>query len=122
MFSHIHSCGIIVKDQDAALAWYQSLGWDVRSNAEMGPGKRFLTVAPKGSQCELALGTRAMYGDDATNDVAITLIVEDVDATVKALREKGATVTFGPEDMPWGARGASFLDPDGNEFFISTRA
>jgi lactoylglutathione lyase len=40
--------------------------------------------------------------------------VEDVDATVVALREGGATVLREPADMPWGERVGFVADPEGN--------
>jgi lactoylglutathione lyase len=40
--------------------------------------------------------------------------VEDVDATVAALRERGTRVLREPADMSWGERVAFVADPEGN--------
>jgi lactoylglutathione lyase len=42
------------------------------------------------------------------------VVVEDVDATVGRLRERGVPVLREPEDMPWGERLGYVADPDGN--------
>lgn len=45
--------------------------------------------------------------------------VEDVDATVEALRAGGWTVAQGPTDQPWGEREACVLDPDGYRIYLA---
>jgi lactoylglutathione lyase len=40
--------------------------------------------------------------------------VDDVDATVTALRDDGGRVLREPADMPWGERVAYVADPEGN--------
>jgi predicted enzyme related to lactoylglutathione lyase len=117
MITHLHSAGIPVKDQDAALAFYvDTLGWEKRNDADMGT-MRFLTVAPKGAQTELSL-VQATEGDTVIS--AITLIADDVQATHDELAAKGVQINMPVTDMPWGARGMEFQDPDGNRFFLST--
>ena len=53
--------------------------------------------------------------------VALWLYTDDVDREIDALREAGVHVAREPEDMEWGERMASVLDPDGNEVFIGQR-
>jgi lactoylglutathione lyase len=53
--------------------------------------------------------------------VALWLYCEDVDAELEALRQAGVRVMKEPEDMEYGERMASVLDPDGNEVFIAQR-
>jgi len=50
-------------------------------------------------------------GKDA---LSIQFLVESVDKTCEALKEKGVEFTVEPHDEPWGGRQARFLDPDGN--------
>jgi lactoylglutathione lyase len=52
---------------------------------------------------------------------ALWLYSDDVDAEIQALRAAGVEVAKEPEDMEWGERMASVLDPDGNEVFIGQR-
>jgi lactoylglutathione lyase len=40
--------------------------------------------------------------------------VEELEATVERLRDSGVKVIRDPEDMPWGERIATVLDPDSN--------
>ena len=42
-----------------------------------------------------------------------TLDVDDVDAMVAELKERGVELLNGPIDRPWGIRTASFQDPTG---------
>jgi hypothetical protein len=48
-------------------------------------------------------------------------VVEDLDATVKKLRERGAQFVTEPKDQPnWGIRTAHLRDPDGNLIEINS--
>ncbi len=121
VITRIHSTGIIVSDQDAALKWYtEVLGWKVAIDQMMGPDSRFLTVEPAPGATQLVLGTPNILGDKDGVGAGISFIADDVDKTYEELLAKGVTFTMVPEDMPWGGRGASFTDPDGNSFFVST--
>ncbi len=46
--------------------------------------------------------------------IELCLYVDDVDATVKRLRDAGAPILLEPSDQPWGERVAYTADPDGN--------
>ncbi len=90
MISHIHATTIVVSDQDKALDFYvKVLGWDKTEDAPMGPGMRWLTVAPKGVATHISLSLPGWYAKKPSLE------------------------------MPWGKPGAWFLDPDGNEFFVA---
>ena len=67
------------------------------------------------------LGLTAVEEVSPPGRVALWLYSEDVDAEIDALRRTGAEVAREPEDMEWGERMASVLDPDGNEVFIGQR-
>lgn len=121
MISHIHSTTIIVSDQDAALDFYvNTLGWEKRMDSPMGD-LRWLTVAPAGEKTELALASTEMFGGaaGAPSNPAINLIAADLDATYAEMTAKGVKFAGPVETMPWGAKGATLLDPDGNAFFIA---
>lgn len=51
---------------------------------------------------------------DAGSRFQLTLHVDDVDRLCEELAERGVTLLNGPMDRPWGARTASFRDPDGH--------
>lgn len=123
VITHIHSTTIIVADKDAALDFYvNKLGWETRIDNTLDGGYRFLTVAPAGAQTEIVLGRASDYGLDpgaATSNNMISMIAEDIEGTCAMLSERGVTFTKPIEDLPWGARGTWFTDPDGNSFFLT---
>lgn len=57
-----------------------------------------------------AAGTRTVF----------TLPVPDVDVLCEQLRERGVTLLNGPVTRPWGPRTASFRDPGGHIWEISS--
>jgi catechol 2,3-dioxygenase-like lactoylglutathione lyase family enzyme len=60
-------------------------------------------------------GTEAVLADQqAGHRLALTVLVEDVDASYRELKDKGVEFIKAPTDMPWGHRNADFVDPDGN--------
>ena len=52
--------------------------------------------------------------------IELCVYVEDVDATVRKARKRGAPVHREPADMPWGERVAFIEDPDGNLVMLVT--
>ena len=49
----------------------------------------------------------------------LTITVDDVDAVVAGLRERGIELANGPMDRPWGIRTAAFADPDGHVWEVA---
>lgn len=120
----MHSASVVVSDQAAAIRFYtEVLGWTIAIDQVMGDGARFVTVVPPDGGAELALTRIGILGDRQPGAPSgISLLCDDVDATWRDLVEKGVHFTMAPDDMPWGARGAHFEDPDGNGFFLTTPA
>ncbi|HEY8374598.1 MAG TPA: VOC family protein [Pseudonocardiaceae bacterium] len=52
----------------------------------------------------------------------ITILVEDVDATVGTMQAAGYRVLMQPKTQPWGERQAYIADPEGNYVMISTHS
>ena len=50
----------------------------------------------------------------------VFLYVEDVDAAFQQATDAGATVTMAPEDMFWGDRFGSLMDPFGHHWSLAT--
>ncbi len=63
-----------------------------------------------------AVGTQTLPADAPAQDrAALVLQVEDLDAAVPMLRDKGAVFITEPKDYPaWTIRAAHLRDPDGN--------
>lgn len=49
----------------------------------------------------------------------LTIWVEDADATIAELKERGVELINGPIDRPWGQRTATFADPAGHIWEIA---
>ena len=48
-----------------------------------------------------------------------TIGVEDTNAVIEQLRERGVELLNGPIDRPWGVRTAAFSDPDGHVWEVA---
>ena len=69
----------------------------------------------------LALGLAAVSELAPAGRAALWLYCDDVDVEVESLRQAGVKIAREPEDMEWGERMATILDPDGNEIFLGQR-
>ena len=92
-----------VRDIEAALDYYQRLGFSVR--AYQGGGYGFASY----DGVEIHLG---VPGADH-RPASAYLFVDDADAFAAQWRAAGAEV-HGPEDTEWGQHEGALVDPDGN--------
>ena len=60
------------------------------------------------------------FGFAQRGKLEIFLLVDDVDKAYQSLKEKGVQFIAEPKNTHWGARAATFVDPDGNKFTIET--
>ena len=69
-----------VADQDAAIAfWTGPMGFELRRDAEMAPGQRWVEVVPPGRETGVALLRAADFGvQPQGGDAGFTLVVADV--------------------------------------------
>jgi len=106
---------IPVSDQDKALEFYtDKLDFEVRADAPMGDGNRWLEVAPAGSSASVALMPPRL-GAPHNDQAFLVFGTKDLDADHAALKERGVDV----DDEPMGGEGDVprmffFRDPDGN--------
>ena len=101
-------------DLERAVAFYRDrFGFEERYRWE----DQFATVGLGG----LELGFAASTQIDPPGRVALWLYCDDVNAEIEALRAVNVEVAREPEDMEWGERMASVLDPDGNEIFLGQK-
>lgn len=120
----LHKIGhitLFVNDYDKALDFYvNKLGFDKKSDVQMGPGFRWLTVAPKNAT-ETALvfvladtpEKKALVGNQAANHVFLTIHTDDCWRDYKILRDRGVRFFGEPQDMPYGTE-VVFQDLYGN--------
>jgi len=126
MALHIAYATLWVRDQDEALAFFETLGFEVREDVTSGE-YRWLSVASK-EQPDLAvvLAKPGFPMDEATSECVATAVAkgmlssivfttDDCFAAYEELKTKGIEFT-----RPAGDRGyavdAAFRDPSGNEF------
>lgn len=125
MITKVHSAGVVVADQDAALDFYvNTLGWEKRADAPVSEDYRWLTVAPVGGDAEVALEPPSI-SNRQPGATGISLNVDDIDGTFSELAGRGVTFVDeagnkidAPQTMPWGAKAAWMRDPDGNTYFF----
>jgi catechol 2,3-dioxygenase-like lactoylglutathione lyase family enzyme len=79
-------------DQDRAIAFYESLGFEKRSDTEFGGGYRWVEVyLPEGST-GIALAPPPPGQEVKPTETGITLTTDDVDATHAELKARGVDV------------------------------
>jgi lactoylglutathione lyase len=108
----LHTVGIPVTDQDAALAFYEALGFETRLDVPMGEGARWVEVAPPGSPVTIAL-ERTQVDRPVGVETGVRLLTADADAANAALRSRGVDVD---EVLRWPGTPPmfAFRDQDGN--------
>ncbi|WP_394614563.1 VOC family protein [Lentzea sp. JNUCC 0626] len=118
---------LFVHDQEIALKFYRDvLGLEVRTDATIENGYRWLTVGPP-EQPEVEIGL-ALIGPPVppTDHEALHALLakgslqgiifthDDVDAKFEQVRAAGAEVMQEPVDQYYGVRDCAFRDPSGN--------
>jgi predicted enzyme related to lactoylglutathione lyase len=105
-----------VSDQERAKNFYRDiLGFELLREEPMGPGQKWIQLAPEGCSTTVALVT----GFDAMKPgglQGVMLNVTDIDQEHAQLSSRGLSLSaIGQE--PWG-RYAMFSDPDGNGWIL----
>jgi len=111
--THLHLVSLPVRDQEAARQFYVDvLGFELVRNNEMGPGMRWVQVAPRGGQTAITLVTWFPTMPPGSSK-GLVLESDDLDRDVAALVASGVPMGDGIREEPWG-RFVTFDDPDGN--------
>ena len=136
MISKMSHAAIFVLDQQAALEFYRDkLGFEVRTDATMDGGFRWLTVGPKdqpGFEIILMEPNPGFMFDEATANQIRELVqggklgagvfdTPNCRAAYEELQAKGVEFISPPEEQSWGI-GAVFKDNSGNWFSLSEHA
>jgi catechol 2,3-dioxygenase-like lactoylglutathione lyase family enzyme len=80
-------------EQDKAVAFYESLGFEKRTDQEFGGGYRWIEVYPPAGNTGIALSPPPPQGGEIQPvQTGITLTTPDVDATHAAMKELGVDV------------------------------
>jgi catechol 2,3-dioxygenase-like lactoylglutathione lyase family enzyme len=110
-----------VSDQDRARDFYVGvLGLDLLRDDPMGPGMRWVQVAPPGAATSITLVTwfETMPAGSAKG---LVLETDDLDGDVARLRGRGVAIEGDVQEQPWG-RFVTFDDPDGNGIVLQATA
>lgn len=133
MIKRMSHTTIYVEDQDRAHDFYiNKLGFEVRTDARMDNGFRWLTVGPKGQpELEIALmqPKAGMMFDEETVAMMHELRkrgafgggvfqTDDCKATYEELKSRGVEFTSAPAEKPYGIE-ALFRDDSGNWFSLT---
>ncbi|HEX4246385.1 MAG TPA: VOC family protein [Pseudonocardia sp.] len=120
----VRTVAVPVLDQDRALAFYVgTLGFEKRMDAPMGPGMRWVEVAPPGATTTIALTasseSAASFSDGrgAGVDTGIRLVTSDAEGDHDRLRSQGVDVD---PLLRWDGVPLMFVfrDRDGNSLVI----
>ncbi len=112
---------LVVPNYDAAIAFYRDvLGFDLLEDADLGDGKRWVLVRPKGAT-ETALllakaegeSQMAAIGNQTGGRVGFFLFTDDFDRDHAAMSASGVRFLEAPRREVYGAV-AVFADPFGN--------
>ena len=118
--NRIAAVSLLVRDYDEAIAFYVgNLGFDLSENTDMGGGRRWVRVTPKGGDASLLLARaatdeqKAAVGDQAGGRVWLFLETDDFDRDHAAFTAAGVRFREAPRLEPYG-KVAVFEDLYGN--------
>ena len=118
--ARLGAVSLLVRDYDEAIAFYVgTLGFELSEDTDMGGGKRWVRVTPKGGETALLLAKattddqRARVGDQAGGRVWLFLETNDFARDHAAWTAAGVTFREAPRHEPYGVV-AVFEDLYGN--------
>ena len=124
MINYVGTVCVFVSDQQRAKAFYtDKLGFELRTEAPLGPGSPnlWIAVAPKGAKTEIILylpdENWEHYKQVVGQSQAITLDVTDMDSVCADLKKKGVKFSSEPDKQPWGTY-ATIVDSEGNKILL----
>ncbi|WP_151719966.1 VOC family protein [Gemmobacter serpentinus] len=112
---------ILVPDYDEALEFFLQIGFECREDTDLGNGKRWVRIAPRGGETEIllarAVGARQVeaIGEQGGGRVWLFLETTDFDADFSHMQSIGIHFETKPRDEPYG-RVAVWVDPWGNRW------
>ena len=122
MIGPIKTVSVYVADQDKAIEFYTTkLGFEVHRSIAMGPDANWIEVSPPGAQTCLVLYPKTMMTNWAELKPSVVFHCPDVEDTCLLLESKGVQIKVKPTQLGWGMF-ATFVDPDGNEFGLTSQA
>jgi predicted enzyme related to lactoylglutathione lyase len=121
MITHVKFVSIPSRDQDQALAfWTRQVGFTVLSDQPLGESQRWIELQVANGDTRIVLFTPEGQEDRIGSFFNGAFACDDVEATHRQLSERGVEFVSPPQKQPWGTF-ATFRDPDGNQFVLSSR-
>jgi len=112
---------LLVPEYDAALAFFLRIGFECREDTDLGGGKRWVRIAPRGGETEILLARAvedrqaAAIGEQGGGRVWLFLQTTDFDADYRLMLAEGVRFETAPRAEPYG-RVAVWCDPWGNRW------
>ena len=118
-----------VSDIERAKRFYQSLGWRLDADFDLGEGRRVVQLTPTHSECSIAFGTGLTKAEPGSAE-RLEVVVSDIVAAREDLISRGVEVSepfhAGPDGSGPGLDPqrrsyqsyATFSDPDGNGWLL----
>jgi catechol 2,3-dioxygenase-like lactoylglutathione lyase family enzyme len=114
MIKRVIRITLAVREQEEALSFYtEKLGFEIRTDNPMGPGMRWLTVAPLEERgLEIVLQPLEWFNGQEREEHAarighnpsIVFSVDNCRATYAELASRGVEFSSVPEEMPYGVQ------------------
>ena len=121
MITHVKFVSIPTRDQDRALKfWTEQVGFKLMTDQPFNERQRWIELAVRDSDTRFVLFTPEGQEDRIGGFFNGALACDDVEATYRQMGERGVTFQGEPQRQPWGTF-ATFKDPDGNIFVLSSR-
>jgi predicted enzyme related to lactoylglutathione lyase len=121
MITHVKFVSIPTRDQDRALKfWTEQVGFILKTDQPFSDKQRWIELSIGDSDTHLVLFTPDGQEERIGSFFNGALACDDVEATHRQLSERGVAFDGPPQKQPWGIF-ATFRDPDGNQFVLSSR-
>lgn len=118
--NRIDIVSVPVSDQEESKDFYENvLGFEVIRDNPMPPDRRWIQLAPPGSETSITLVTWFDNMPPGSFQGAV-LDTDDIESSHETLESRGLDISE-IEDAPWG-RYATFTDPDGNGWVLQQAA
>ena len=110
-----------VQDQEEALKfWTEKVGFTLVTDQPFSDEQRWIELAVRDSDTRFVLFTPDGQQDRIGSVFNGALACDDVEATWRQLSARGVIFDSPPKKSSWGSF-ATFRDPDGNQFVLSSR-
>ena len=121
MISHIKFVSIPTTDQDRAVKfWTDTVGFRVLTDQPFDEKQRWIELRVGTSDTRLVLFAFDESGLKPGGAFNGAMACDSVERTYDELSKRGVEFLSPPQKQPWGTF-ATFKDPDGNQFVLSSK-